>query len=221
MLNGKDYEGSPAEKMMLIVATIVANPIQEVNLRWENLDDQLVIILAAALRNCSSLTTLKLVGNAIGTEGAISLAAALPNCPALTTLNLGDNGIGNEGAILLAASLPSSPFLRCLDHHYNTDIDAAMSSKVKSLVSLQPQHKATAALVCWNRRRHTVFGVLVNRVFAAFLLGFIRVVCTDNSAVPDADPEMVEETLESLHRFDLEAHTLAHILAADAAATSA
>ena len=65
--------------------------------------------------------------------------------------------------------------------------------------------------MCWNRRRHTIFGVLVNTVFAAFLLGFIRVVCTDNSAVPDADPEMVEETLESFHRFDLEAHTLAHI----------
>ena len=58
-------------------------------------------------------------------------------------------------------------------------------------------------------------------MFAAFLLGFIRVVCTDNSAVPDADPEMVEETLESFHRFDLEAHTLAEILAAGAAATAA
>ena len=51
MLNGKDYEGSPAEKMVLIVASIVANPIQEVILQWENLDDQLVIILAAALRD--------------------------------------------------------------------------------------------------------------------------------------------------------------------------
>ena len=39
--------------------------------------------------------------------------------------------------------------------------------------------------------------------------------------VPDADPEMVEETLESFHRFDLEAHTLAEILAAGAAATAA
>ena len=95
-----------------------------------------------------------------------------------------------------------------------------MSSKIKSLSRLQPQHKATAALVCWNRRRHTIFGGLVNRVFAAFLLGFIRVVCTDNSAVPDADPEMVEETLESFHRFDLEAHTLTQILAAGAAATA-
>ena len=95
-----------------------------------------------------------------------------------------------------------------------------MKFKINSLVRLQPQHKATAALVCWNRRRHTIFGGLVNRVFAAFLLGFIRVVCTENSAVPDADPEMVEETLESFHRFDLEAHTLAQILAADAAATA-
>ena len=57
-------------------------------------------------------------------------------------------------------------------------------------------------------------------MFAAFLLGFILVVCTDNSAVPDADPEMVEETLESFHRFDLEANTLEEILAAGAAATA-
>jgi len=39
-------------------------------------------------------------------------------------------------------------------------------------------------------------------VFAAFLLGFVRVVCADNSVVPAADPEMVEETLESFYRFD-------------------
>ena len=29
-LNGEDYEGSPEEKMLLIVASIVANPIQKV-----------------------------------------------------------------------------------------------------------------------------------------------------------------------------------------------
>ena len=120
----------------------------------------------------------------------------------------------------MAAALPNCPLLTCLDLEGNTDIDDVLSSKIDSLVRLQPQHKATAALVCWNRRRHTIFGGLVNRVFAAFLLGFIRVVCTDNSAVPDADPEMVEETLESFHRFDLEAHTLAEILAAGAAATA-
>ena len=148
------------------------------------------------------------------------MAAAFPNCPALISLMIENNRIGNEGAMSFAAALPNCPLLTylCLDG-YTTDIDAANLSKIDSLVRLQPQHKATAALVCWNRRRHTIFGGLVNRVFAAFLLGFIRVVCTDNSAVPDADPEMVEETLESFHRFDLEAHTLAEILAAGLEAT--
>ena len=89
------------------------------------------------------------------------------------------------------------------------------------LFAWQPQHKATAALVCWNRRRHTIFGGLVNRVLATFLLGSIRVVCIDNLVVPDADPETVKKTLESFHRFDLESHTLAQILAAGSAATSA
>jgi len=104
----------------------------------------------------------------------------LPNCPLLTELNI----LGNYG------------------------IDVALKSKISSLVFMQPQRKAKAALVTWNRRRHVIFGVLVNRVFAAFLLGFIRVVCINNSAVPDADPEMVEETLESFHRFDLETQSL-------------
>ena len=119
------------------------------------------------------------------------MAAALSNCPALMTLDLGWNQIDNEGAISFAAALPSSPLLSRLCLQGNFGIDRDMRFKIKTLVRLQPQHKAIAALVCWNRRRHTIFGVLVNKVFAAFLLGFIRVVCTDNSAVPDADPEMV------------------------------
>ena len=89
--------------------------------------------------------------------------------------------------------------MTCLDLYGNHAIDAAMLFKIHSLVRLQPQHKATAALVCWNRRRHTIFGGLVNKVFASFLLRFIRVVCTDNSAVRDADPEMVEETTLLFH----------------------
>ena len=190
-----------------------------------NLDGNLIgiegaISLAAALPNCPALTTLNLNSNKIGNEGVISLAAAFPDCPALTSLRLFSNEIGNEGAISLAAALPNCPLLTRLEILGNDDIDDVLSSKIDSLVRLQPQHKATAALVCWNRRRHTIFGGLVNRLFTAFLLGFIRVVCTDNSAVPDADPEMVEETLESFHRFDLEANTLAQILAAGAAATA-
>ena len=114
VLDGKDFEGSPAEKMVLICASIVANPIQKVLLSSENLDDQLVIFLAAALRNCSSLTTLDLSYNDFGPKGVISLAVALPNCPALTTLNLVGNEIGNEGAISLAAALPNCPALTTL-----------------------------------------------------------------------------------------------------------
>ena len=177
--------------MAFIVASLVANPIQKFILSSTYLDSHVVTILADALRKC----------------------------PALSTLDLGYDQIGHEGTISLAAALPNCHLLSCLHLNYNISINNTMSSKINSLVRLQPQHKATAALVCWNRRRHTIFGGLVNRVFAAFLLGFIRVVCTDNSVVPDADPEMVEETLESFHRFDLE-HTLAQILAAGAAATA-
>ena len=189
------------------------------NLDWNQIGNEGVISLAAALPNCPALTDLHLDSNRIGNEGVIMLAAALPNCPTLKTLYLGDNRIGNEGAISLVAALPNCPLLSYFYLYGNTDIDDAMSSKIKSLTRLQPQHKATAALVFWNRRRHTIFGGLVNRVFSAFLLGFIRLVCMDNSTVPDADPEMVEETLELFHRFDLEERTLAQILSAGAAAS--
>ena len=114
VLDGKDFEGSPAEKMVLICALIVANPIQKVLLSSENLDDQLVIFLAAALRNCSSLTTLDLYGNDFGLEGVMLLADALRNCPTLTTLGLGFNQIGIEGTISLAAALPNCPALTTL-----------------------------------------------------------------------------------------------------------
>lgn len=58
--------------------------------------------------------------------------------------------------------------------------------------------------VFWSRQRHAGFGVHVNNAFSAFLLGFQRLVCAENSGVPDADPEMVEQTLESFHRYDFE-----------------
>ena len=64
---------------------------------------------------------------------------------------------------------------------------------------------ARAALVCWSRKRHTAFGGYINKVFAAFLLGIIRVICCDNSTAPDTNPVMVEETLQELRRCDLEA----------------
>ena len=122
----------------------------------------------------------------------------MQNFPALTTLDLEWNQIGNEGAISLAAALPNCPLLTCLNLEHNVDIDAAIKSEIKSLLSLQPQHKATAALVCWNRRRHTVFGRDVNRVFVAFLLAFFRLDL-------DTNLDMVEETLESFRRFGLDA----------------
>ena len=66
-------------------------------------------------------------------------------------------------------------------------------------------------IIPWNRRRHDAFGKEFDSVFGAFLLGFIRLVCADNSTVPDADPEMIEETLESCRRFQLHYETPADI----------
>ena len=62
-----------------------------------------------------SLTSLNLVGNYIGKEGAMALAAELKQMPNLTSLNLGYNLIGKEGVTALAAELKQVPNLTSLN----------------------------------------------------------------------------------------------------------
>jgi uncharacterized protein (TIGR02996 family) len=57
----------------------------------------------AQSRGLASLTSLDLVQNEIGTEGALALAGS-PHLPRLTSLNLSHNEIGDAGVCALAAS---------------------------------------------------------------------------------------------------------------------
>ena len=65
--------------------------------------------LAQALGVNTSLSSLHLCRNSIGTEGAISLAQALKGNASLSSLNLSCNSIGNEGANSFAQALRVSP----------------------------------------------------------------------------------------------------------------
>ncbi len=63
----------------------------------------LVLTLAAALKNCTSIHALNLGVNDIGSSVAEALAAALKNSTSLDTLNLVD--IDSSGGVTLAAAL--------------------------------------------------------------------------------------------------------------------
>ena len=71
--------------------------------------------LATALETNTSLTSLNLLNNRIGDEGANALAAALKTNTSLTSLNLGDNRIGDDGANALATALKTNTSLTSLN----------------------------------------------------------------------------------------------------------
>ena len=64
-------------------------------------------------QQCAALSHLALDGNQIGEYGARMLAGVLPQCPALSTLTLEDNQIGDQGAGNIAGVLPQ---VRALSH---------------------------------------------------------------------------------------------------------
>ncbi|KAG9061903.1 hypothetical protein KI688_007054 [Linnemannia hyalina] len=71
--------------------------------------------LAEALKTNSFLTTLDLESNSIGENGAQALAEALKTNKTLTTLNLWNNSIGENGARALSEALKTNSTLTTLD----------------------------------------------------------------------------------------------------------
>ncbi|KAH7054762.1 hypothetical protein BKA57DRAFT_452132 [Linnemannia elongata] len=77
-------------------------------------------ILVEAIKDNSTLTTLTLWGNSIGSNGAQALSEALKTNSTLTTLNLGDNLIGDNGAQALSEALKTSSTLTTLKLQYSS-----------------------------------------------------------------------------------------------------
>ncbi|KAF9202921.1 hypothetical protein BGZ59_001909 [Podila verticillata] len=75
-------------------------------------------MLTETLKTNSTLTTLSLVGNAIGDNGAHALSEVLKNNSALTILDLRGNEIGDNGAQALSEALKTNSTLTTLELSY-------------------------------------------------------------------------------------------------------
>ena len=102
-----------------VAAALDANTtIAELDLSYNNIDDEGVAALADALRRNRALLRLDLRGNDVGAAGCAALASALSDPAgeaALTDLNLNGNPIGDDGAVALADMLRVNTTLLDLD----------------------------------------------------------------------------------------------------------
>ncbi|XP_067050400.1 NLR family CARD domain-containing protein 3-like isoform X2 [Acropora muricata] len=89
--------------------------------------------LCLALRVNTSLTSLDLSGNSIGSKGASSLSEVLRVNTSLTSLCLTDNSIGAEGASSLSEALRVNTSLTSLDLRVNSIGDEGANSLSKAL----------------------------------------------------------------------------------------
>ncbi|KAF9536772.1 hypothetical protein EC957_009735, partial [Mortierella hygrophila] len=106
-------------------------------------------ILADALKTNSTLTTLDLRGNSIGSDGAKALAEALKTNSILTTLDLGGNSIGSDGAKALAEALKTNSTLTTLNLWYNS----IGSDEAKALAEAL---KTNSTLTTLNLERNSI-----------------------------------------------------------------
>ena len=91
--------------------------------------------LEAALKGVFNrvLTTLDLINNNIGPEGAIAIAEALKVNAVLTVLWLSDNNIGDDGAKAIAEALKVNPVLTKL-YLWNNNLGDAGEKAVRDAV---------------------------------------------------------------------------------------
>lgn len=94
------------------------------NLNGNGIQHDGAIVLAAALKNNSTLTSLSINENAIGDIGAVALADALMTNSTLTSLRVTGNEFGDIGAVALANALNTNLTLIELDTSYNHVDDA-------------------------------------------------------------------------------------------------
>ncbi len=183
------------------------------NLKQLNLSSNDITSVGVELAPWHRLADLDLSYNKITNDGASALAETLPTFKHLIILNLDDNAITDGGASAFIPVLPKCGKLEFVDLRGNF-ISREILDEIQTLLDRQPQHYAMVASTPWNRKRHTDFGKKINEVFAAFSLGWRKVIMTAGSSVPDADPEMIEETLSHLNCYGLTAADLQAIIAA-------
>ena len=97
--------------------------------------------IAEALKVNAVLTELRLVLTKIGDEGAMAIAEALKVNAVLTTLNLGYNSIGVEGAMAIAEALKVNTVLTELGLQSNDSVPTMMQ---ENSLALQSNHLGDA-----------------------------------------------------------------------------
>ena len=98
-------------------------------------NDQLEEAIRRLSRNDATLTTLDLLSNDVGDEGAGRLAAALATNSILITLDLSSNQVGDEGAARLAEALAINSSLTTLDLWNNEVGDEAVGRLAEALAT--------------------------------------------------------------------------------------
>ena len=130
--------------------------IAELDLSYNNIDDEGVAALADALRRNRALLRLDLRGNDVGAAGCAALASALADpagAAALTDLNLNGNPIGDDGAVALADMLRVNTTLLDLDVG---NCDVGVRGVVEVLSAVNEDNATLESLGLENPRVPTV-----------------------------------------------------------------
>lgn len=141
------------EKVALPVGALKRNDLTSLDLGRQKLGSADAIILAAALKQNTSLTVLEMPYNKIKVEGAKAIAAALTPVEggvynnSLTALNLIGNTIGPEGAAALAAAIkPNEKGAFCGLHTLNLAVNNIQDEGAKALAGALGRQYHTEAV---------------------------------------------------------------------------
>ena len=94
--------------------------LKEMNLRSNNIEDDILIEISNGLKQIPTLQILNLSGNAIGSLGTLHLAKNLIHLQSLIVLNLSWNSIGDDGLIALShVCIPNLEVLLLDDNEIN------------------------------------------------------------------------------------------------------
>jgi len=117
----------------------LANPdgFTQIGLVGQNIGTEGAIRLAQALRQNNNITDILLSNNQIGDEGVIALGQALQNHSKLKQLHLNNNQIGDEGAIALSEALKNHSNLHALYLNNNQIVDEGAVALADSLRNLR------------------------------------------------------------------------------------
>ena len=117
------------------------NNLSQLNLNHSGIDDKQVALLAKALQENQSLTSLYLSYNQLRAVGVQALANVLQDNQSLKKLDLGGNQLGDAGATALAKALQENQSLKKLHLENNQLGDAGVIALAKALEENQSLKK--------------------------------------------------------------------------------